>query len=287
MTLPLIWPAPAKLNLMLHITGRRPDGYHELQTVFQFLDYGDELRFEPRADNEVRRISDIDGVTPDQDLVVRAARALQQATGCQQGVDIYIDKKLPMGGGLGGGSSDAATTLHALNRIWSCGMSEDGLADIGLKLGADVPVFIRGFSAFAEGIGEQLTPMELEQPWYLVITPDVHVSTASIFNDLELTRDCPAIKICGLSEMAWDNVCLPVVVKHYPKVARALELLGCYAEARMSGTGASVFATFETEAEAKRVRDSLRNSGDMPETWKDFIARGVNRSPLQAQLNNY
>jgi 4-diphosphocytidyl-2-C-methyl-D-erythritol kinase len=285
--LPDIWLAPAKLNLLLHITGRRADGYHELQTVFQFLDYADELKFEPRADAEVRRVQDIEGVPAEQDLVVRAARALQLACNCHQGVDIYLNKKLPMGAGLGGGSSDAATTLHALNRIWGCGLSDTQLAQIGLKLGADVPVFVHGFAAFAEGIGEQLTPVELEQPWYLVITPDIHVSTAAIFADLELTRDSPAIKICGLPETGWDNVCVPVVTRHYPKVAEALEILGRYAEARMSGTGASVFAAFETEAEARRVRASLRDSATaMPEAWKDFIARGVNTSPLRVQLNS-
>ena len=284
----LIWPAPAKLNLLLHITGQRADGYHELQTVFQFLDHGDELRFEPRLDGEIQRVQEIEGVLAEDDLVVRAAIALQRACACQQGVDIYLNKKLPMGAGLGGGSSDAATTLHALNRIWDCGLSDDKLAEIGLKLGADVPVFVRGFSAFAEGIGEQLTPVELDQPWYLVITPDIHVSTAAIFGDLELTRDCPAIKIRGLPDSGWDNVCLPVVVKHYPEVAQALEILGQYAEARMSGTGASVFAAFETEAEAKRVRDSLRYPAKVgiPASWKDFIAKGVNTSPLQEQLNS-
>ena len=286
--LPLIWLAPAKLNLLLHITGQRADGYHELQTVFQFLDYGDELRFEPRSDAKIRRLQNIEGIPEQEDLVIKAARALQQTCTCQQGVDIYLDKKLPMGAGLGGGSSDAATTLHALNQIWDCGLNNEELAEIGLKLGADVPVFVHGFSAFAEGIGEQLTPLELDQPWYLVITPDIHVSTAAIFSDLELTRDSPAIKICRLSDSAWDNVCLPVVTKHYPKVAEALEILGKYAEARMSGTGASVFAAFETEAEAKQVRASLRDStkAEIPVSWKDFIAKGVNTSPLQKQLNS-
>ena len=286
--LPLIWPAPAKLNLLLHITSQRADGYHELQTVFQFLDYGDELRFEPRTDSKIQRVQDIEGVPAEEDLVVRAASALQQTCDDPQGVDIYLDKKLPMGAGLGGGSSDAATTLHALNQIWGCGLSHEELAEIGLKLGADVPVFVHGFSAFAEGIGEQLTPMELDQPWYLVITPNIHVSTAAIFSDLELTRDCPTIKIRGLADSDWDNVCLPVVAKHYPEVAKALEILGQYAEARMSGTGASVFAAFKTEAEAKRVRDSLRDltKAAIPASWKDFIAKGVNISPLQKQLNS-
>ena len=286
--LPLVWPAPAKLNLLLHITGQRADGYHELQTVFQFLDHGDELRFESRSDGKIQRVQDIEGISAEEDLVVRAARALQQTCNGQQGVDIHLDKKLPMGAGLGGGSSDAATTLHALNRIWDCGLNDNELAEIGLKLGADVPVFVHGFSAFAEGIGEQLTPIELDQPWYLVITPDIHVSTAAIFGDLELTRDCPTIKIRGLPDSGWDNVCLPVVVKHYPEVAEALEILGQYAEARMSGTGASVFAAFETEAEAKRVRDSLRDAAKagIPASWKGFIAKGVNVSPLQEQLNS-
>ncbi len=284
----LTWLAPAKLNLFLHITGQRADGYHELQTVFQFLDYGDELKFALRADSKIQRVQNIEGIDAEEDLVVRAAHALQKACACQQGIDIYLNKNLPMGAGLGGGSSDAATTLHALNQIWSCDLSHDALADIGLKLGADVPIFVHGYAAFAEGIGEKLTSIELEQPWYLVITPDIHVSTAEIFADLELTRDCPAIKIRDLADSDWDNVCLPVVKKHYPAVAQALEMLGQYAEARMSGTGASVFAAFETEAEAKQVRDSLRDATQvgMPVAWKDFIAKGVNISPLQKQLNS-
>jgi len=286
--MPLVWPAPAKLNLLLHITGQRADGYHELQTVFQFLEHGDELRFDSRSDGKIRRVRDVEGVPAEDDLVVRAARALQKNCANKQGVDIHLDKKLPMGAGLGGGSSDAATTLHALNRIWGCGLRDDELAEIGLKLGADVPVFVHGFSAFAEGVGERLTPVELDQPWYLVITPDIHVSTAEIFGDLELTRDCPTIKIRGLADSDWDNVCLPVVVKHYPEVAQALEILGQYAEARMSGTGASVFAAFETEAEAKQVRASLRDAekAGIPASWKDFIAKGVNTSPLQKRINS-
>lgn len=293
--LPLIWPAPAKLNLLLHITGQRADGYHELQTVFQFLEYGDELRFEPRPDTKIQRIDDNAGIPAEDDLVVRAARVLQQYCDCQKGVDIYLHKKLPMGAGLGGGSSDAATTLHALNRIWGCGLNDEALAAIGLKLGADVPVFVHGFSAFAEGVGEKLTPLDLKQPWYLVITPDIHVSTAAIFGDFELTRDCPAIRICGLPDTRWDNVCVPVAVRHYPDIARALEILERYAEARMSGTGASVFAAFDSEAEARQVRDKLKGFGhhsgasagaEMPESWQCFIAQGVNQSPLQKMLSS-
>jgi 4-diphosphocytidyl-2-C-methyl-D-erythritol kinase len=275
---PLIWPAPAKLNLMLHITGQRADGYHELQTVFQFLDVGDELRFELRQDGQICRHQGDESVAAEDDLVVRAAAALQAASDCQMGVDIHLDKQLPMGAGLGGGSSDAATTLHALNRLWNLGLEPAELADIGLKLGADVPVFIHGFAAFAEGIGEQLTPIDIEQPWYLVITPHVHVSTAEIFQDLELTRDCPTIKIRDLPASGWDNVCLPVVVKHYPQVAEAMEALRQHAKARMSGTGASVFAAFDSEAEAQAVREKL------PKEWTGFVAKGLNESPLATLL---
>jgi 4-diphosphocytidyl-2-C-methyl-D-erythritol kinase len=276
----MVWPAPAKLNLMLHITGQRADGYHELQTVFQFLDYGDELRFEPRQDGKICRVLGLDSVPADEDLVVRAAKTLQQVSGCQLGVDIHLNKRLPMGAGLGGGSSDAATTLHALNRLWNLGLEQQQLADIGLKLGADVPVFVHGFAAFAEGVGEHLVPVEIEQPWYLVITPHVHVSTAEIFQDLELTRDCPTIKIRDLPASGWDNVCLPVVMKHYPQVAVALEELGQYAEVRMSGTGSSIFAAFDSETEAQAVRSKL------PGEWSGFVARGLNESPLIQLLNS-
>jgi 4-diphosphocytidyl-2-C-methyl-D-erythritol kinase len=265
-----VWPAPAKLNLMLHITGQREDGYHELQTVFQFLDIGDELVFELREDGEIHRISGNQSIAEEDDLVVRAARALQAETGCEQGVNINLTKILPLGAGLGGGSSDAATTLHALNQLWQLGLSTEKLVGIGLKLGADVPVFVHGFAAFAEGIGEQLTPVEIEQPWYLVITPHVHVSTAEIFRDLELTRDCPTIKIRDLPASGWENVCLPVVVKHYPQVKEAMEVLGQHAKARMSGTGASVFAPFGSENEAREVCSKL------PKTWDMFVAKGVN-----------
>lgn len=274
----LVWPAPAKLNLMLHITGQRADGYHELQTVFQFLDFGDELILDARQDGKICRIQDVESVPAEEDLVVRAARALQQACNCRMGVDIYVTKRLPIGAGLGGGSSDAATTLHALNRIWDLGLATRELADIGLKLGADVPVFVHGFAAFAEGVGEQLTAVEIEHPWYLVVTPHVHVSTAEIFQDLELTRDCPTIKIRDLPDSGWDNVCLPVVVRHYPEVGEALEVLSQYGQARMSGTGASVFAAFGSEDEAQVVRSKL------PEEWASFIAKGMNESPLAALL---
>jgi 4-diphosphocytidyl-2-C-methyl-D-erythritol kinase len=286
------WPAPAKINLMLHITGRRADGYHELQTVFQFLDVCDELNFRVLDSGEIIRRDGPARVAPSDDLVVRAARALQIAGTTRLGAEISLKKNLPIGAGLGGGSSDAATTLHALNHLWQLGLSIDTLAEIGLRLGADVPVFVRGFAAFAEGVGERLQPVYPPQPWYLVITPDVHVSTAEIFADRELTRDCPAIKICPPSTATRDpvldsirnNVCAPVVVKRYPEVGRALDKLGKYAEARMSGTGASVFASFDTEQEASATLSMMRQSG-MPAGWKIIVCRGCNESPLIAYMN--
>jgi 4-diphosphocytidyl-2-C-methyl-D-erythritol kinase len=278
-----LWPAPAKLNLMLHITGRRADGYHNLQTVFQFLDYGDGLQFSLRADGEIRRLSGNEQITPAQDLALRAARLLQQHTTCPLGVDIAIDKRLPLGGGLGGGSSDAATVLHALNRLWKLDMSSQQLADLGLQLGADVPVFVHGFAAFAEGVGEQLTAIELEQPWYLVITPAISVSTAEIFADPELTRDSPPIKICDLFASSWDNVCTEVAAARYPEIKQALDWLSGYGSARMSGSGASVFAQFDSEVKAQKVRAefSLSELGD----WPAFVARGCNQSPLLRYMN--
>lgn len=280
----LKWPAPAKLNLMLSITGRREDGYHELQTLFQFLDFGDELEFEPTDDGLIRRLSGNESIDEGKDLVIMAARSLQKACAVPHGVGISIRKQLPEGAGLGGGSSDAATTLHALNIYWNLGLKTAQLAEIGLKLGADVPVFIHGFAAFAEGVGERLQAIELEQPWYLVITPHVHVSTAEIFATSELTRDSPAIKICDLLEAGWKNVCTPVVVKRYPEVAEALKSLGKHAESRMSGTGASVFARFETQSEAEEVMSKLavaQSEGN----WSMFVARGLNESPLITFLN--
>lgn len=277
------WPAPAKLNLMLHITGRRADGYHNLQTVFQFLDYGDSLRFTLRADGEIQRRRGNETIAPAQDLMLRAARLLQQQTNCQQGVEIDIEKRLPLGGGLGGGSSNAATVLHALNRLWKLELSTAQLAVLGLQLGADVPVFIHGFAAFAEGVGEQLSELELEQPWYLVITPPISVASGEIFADPELTRDSPPIKICDLFASSWDNVCTPVVVARYPEVRQALDWLSVHANARMSGSGASVFAQFDSELGAKKVLSemSLSELAD----WQAFVARGCNQSPLLRYMN--
>ncbi len=274
------WPAPAKLNLFLHITGRREDGYHLLQTVFQFLDYGDTLHFMPREDGQIRRLNALPGVPADDDLVVRAARRLKKVSACKQGVDIRVEKRLPMGGGLGGGSSDAATTLVALNRLWSLHLDVDALAKLGLELGADVPVFIRGHAAWAEGVGDILTPVELKEPWFVVLIPGVEVSTAKIFNDPELTRDNPAIKIRDFLDGHGHNVCEEIVVKHHPAVAEAIDWLSQHGKAMMTGTGACVFAAFDTREQADAVFSAR------PKQWQGFVARGLNRSPLLDRMDN-
>ncbi len=273
------WPAPAKLNLFLHVTGRRADGYHDLQTLFQFLDYGDRLGFEPEAAGVIRRLAGNEAVPAADDLVLRAAQALAQAAGCHQGVAIRIDKRLPAGGGLGGGSSDAATTLVALNHLWGLGMSARDLADIGLGLGADVPVFVHGQAAWAEGVGERLTPVEgLDEPCYLVVQPALNVSTAEIFSDPGLTRDTPRITIADFLSGEGRNDLEPVVVRRHPGVGAALAWLSRHAPARVTGSGACVFAPF---ADAARARAVLRA---LPPPWTGFVARGCNRSPLLARL---
>lgn len=275
------WPAPAKLNLMLHITGRRDDGYHLLQSVFQFLDYGDEITISTRDDGVIRRLNELPGVDAEQDLVVRAARLLQQQSGSTLGADIRVNKLLPMGGGLGGGSSDAATVLVALNRLWGTGLSLEQLAALGLQLGADVPVFVHGQAAWAEGVGEILQPVELPEPWYLVIIPPVEVSTAEIFSDPQLTRDCQAIKIRDFLAGQGGNVCQPVASRHYPEIAQALAWLGQFASAKMTGTGSCIFAAFDTEAQAQEVYRQL------PDGWRGFVAKGSNRSALQRRLAEF
>ncbi|GAB4291103.1 MAG: 4-(cytidine 5'-diphospho)-2-C-methyl-D-erythritol kinase [Thiohalomonadaceae bacterium] len=272
------WPAPAKLNLFLHVTGRRADGFHLLQTVFQFLDYGDVLHFTVRDDGVVRRVSELPGVAAEADLVVRAACLLQAEAGCALGVDIAVEKILPMGGGLGGGSSDAATTLVALNALWRLGLDEDRLAALGLRLGADVPVFVRGRAAWAEGVGERLAPVDLPEPWYLVLVPSVSVSTAEVFGAPELTRDCPPITIRDFLAGRGGNVCEPVVRARFPAVAEALDWLGRFAPARMTGTGCCVFAAFADEEAARAVAARL------PAGWRGFVARGRNRSALLERL---
>ena len=272
------WPAPAKLNLLLHIIGRREDGYHELQTLFQFLTFGDWLYFDLRPDGEVRLAGEPAGVPAAADLCVRAARLLKEATGSNAGVTIYNDKRLPPGGGLGGGSSDAATTLAVLNKLWKLGLSLDELAELGLSLGADVPVFVHGEAAWAEGVGEVLIPVTLPEPWFLVVNPLVSVSTANIFSDPGLTRDTPRTKIPDPLTGVGKNDCEAVVRLRYPEVAAALDWLNAFAPSRMTGTGGCVFAAFGSEAAASVV------AGQVPANWSSFVARGVNLSPLRQAL---
>lgn len=275
------WPAPAKLNLMLRVVGRRPDGFHELQTVFQFLDRGDELSFHLRDDPQISLLNPIDGVPIQRNLCYRAAYALQQACNCSSGAEIELRKQLPMGGGLGGGSSDAATTLVALNQLWGCGLDCHRLQSIGLNLGADVPVFIHGHAAWAEGVGEQFTDIEPPPAWYLVLLPDCHVSTAEIFAQPDLTRHSPRIKIRDFLQGDSRNDCLPVVRRRHPQVAEALDWLNQYATARLTGTGACVFAAFADEQHARAAQEAL------PAELEGFVARGINRSPLLDRLQHH
>lgn len=266
----LTLPAPAKLNLFLHITGRRADGYHELQTVFQLLDWGDTLSFEVSDSGSVTL--DVDGASiPAADnLILRAARALPAAG---RGVHIRARKRIPMGGGLGGGSSNAATTLLALNRLWQLEFDNEELQHIGARLGADVPVFVAGNSAWAEGIGERLTPLLLPERWYLVVDTGCAVSTAEIFSHSELTRDTAPIKIAAFLDRGARNDCQPIVRSLYPEIDKALNWLDNFGEARLTGTGGCLYAAFETESLAQEIREQL------PAPWRGFVARGVNRSP--------
>jgi len=274
----LTLPSPAKLNLMLHILGRRADGYHELQTLFQFLDHGDELDFALRDDGVIQLHGELSGVPHDSNLIVKAARRLQAESETRLGVDIWLRKVLPMGGGIGGGSSNAATTLLALDRLWQLRWGEDRLAALGLGLGADVPVFVRGRAAFAEGVGEKLTPVEPPEPWYLVLVPQVSVSTAEIFSDSLLTRDSPAIKVRSVLEGNSRNDCQPVVERRYPDVRNALSLLSKFTQAKLTGTGSCVFGAFPNKAEADKVLALLTD------TLTGFVAKGSNVSMLHRKL---
>ncbi|WP_312931322.1 4-(cytidine 5'-diphospho)-2-C-methyl-D-erythritol kinase [Pseudomonas sp.] len=276
----LTLPAPAKLNLWLHILGRRDDGYHLLETVFQFLDHGDELRFARREDGQIHLHHSLASVPHDSNLIVRAARQLQQQSGCTLGADIWLDKVLPMGGGIGGGSSDAATTLLGLDHLWQLGWSPDQLATLGLTLGADVPVFVRGHAAFAQGVGERLTPVDPAEPWYVVLVPQVSVSTAEIFSHPELTRDSLPLKMRPVPEGNSRNDCQPVVEQRYPEVRNALISLGKYTEARLTGTGSCVFGAFPSKAEADKVLALLS------ETQTGFVAKGCNTSMLHRKLQS-
>ena len=274
----LTLPAVAKLNLFLHITSRRPDGYHNLQTLFQLLDVGDELTFTLRHDNHIALNCNNNELINEQNLVLRAARLLQQHSNSTFGCDIYLDKRLPMGGGLGGGSSDAATTLLGLNKLWQLNLSVDTLAELGLTLGADVPLFVRGFTAFAEGVGEKLQPVNLAEKVYLVVTPACHVSTAEIFQHPDLIRNSAPISIEQLHQSLWRNDCQPLVERLYPNVAITLQWLVEYAPCQMTGTGASVFAAFPDQTSAQHALMQL------PANCQGFIAKGVNQSPVWAAL---
>lgn len=278
------WPSPAKLNLFLYITGQREDGYHNLQTLFQFLDYSDTITIEPNHHGEICLDTPLSGVSNEQNLILRAAHllkslAIKRAASFQHvGARLTVDKRLPMGGGLGGGSSNAATVLVALNKLWQTGFTAEELAFHGLSLGADVPVFIHGHAAFAEGVGDKLQSVSLPEKWYLVAHPGISVSTPAVFNDPALIRDTPQRNLCDLLTSPFSNDCEPVVRKRFHKVEQLLCWLLEYAPSRLTGTGACVFAEFDTEYAARQV---LRK---VPEWVSAFVARGVNVSPLQHQL---
>ena len=270
--------APAKLNLFLHITGQREDGYHLLQTVFQFLDYSDKINLSLREDSHVVRVSNLEEVPAEDDLVVKAAKLLQKYTCSQLGVDISVEKVLPMGGGLGGGSSNAASVLVGLNHLWDCGLNQQQLMELGVQLGADVPVFIFAQSAWAEGVGEQLKPIELPEKWFLVLKPKINVSTAKVFANSQLRRDCSTITIRDfLTGQTQDigNVCENPVKEMYPEVDQALDDLAYYGQAKLTGTGACVFAAFDTKEEAEKAFSELSKK------WAGFVAKGMKQTPLK------
>lgn len=271
------WPAPGKLNLCLHVVGRRADGYHLLQSAFQFIDLCDEIRFHDRPAGVIERLTEIPGVDAQTDLTLRAARLLAATRPGLPGVAIEVDKRLPLQGGVGGGSSDAATVLVALNERWGLNWPKQRLMELGLQLGADVPVFIGGRAAWAEGIGERLTPVDFPEPVYLLVRPDVAIRTADVFQDPELTRDSPVIKIVDCLAAGDRNDCEPVVRRRFPEVAEALDWLGRYSPAKLTGTGSCIFAAMPDREEAQAILDRL------PERWTGFVVRGLNRSPLEAR----
>lgn len=272
------WPAPAKLNLFLHVIGRRPDGYHDIQTVFQLVDLADRLHFTPRDDGQIRRVNGPPHVAPEEDLAVRAAHRLRAACGLGRGVDIRLDKRIPIQGGLGGGSSDAATTLVALNEIWGLRLAPPLLAELGLELGADVPFFVHGETAWGEGVGERLTPLALPERHFAIVFPGVGIRTAEVFQAPELTRKTPETTIRGFLKAGGRNDCEPVVTGRSPEVRRALAWLAGRGEARMTGTGSCVFAAFADRASAEAALAGL------PPEWRGFVSRGLDRSPLQERL---
>ncbi len=275
-----LYPAPAKLNLFLHVLGRREDGFHRLQSLFRFIDLCDWVGIEARTDGRILRVGENAGIAEEQDLVLRAAHLLKAHTGSGFGAAIGVEKHIPVGGGLGGGSSDAATVLCVLNRLWNLGLETAKLAELGLRLGADVPVFVHGHNAWAEGIGEELTPLDLQPASYVLIHPGVSVSTAAIFAAPELTRSTKPLKIQAFSAGQGCNDLEPVVRVRFPEVAAALDWLKAFGDARMSGSGACVFAAFETAEEAQSVAQRV------PSRWRGFAVRGLDRHPLHLALNS-
>ncbi|WP_367345162.1 4-(cytidine 5'-diphospho)-2-C-methyl-D-erythritol kinase [Stenotrophomonas bentonitica] len=277
------WPAPAKLNLFLHITGRRADGYHELQSVFRLLDWGDRVRLGVREDGRVRRDGpSVAGVAEADDLAVRAALLLKKHANVAHGADISIEKRIPAGGGFGGGSSDAATVLVGLNHLWRTGLDVDTLAALGLQLGADVPVFVRGHNAWAEGVGEQLTPLALPPAWYVIADPGVHVPTAALFSSPDLTRDAPVAKIADFaSGSLLGNAFEPVLRRREPAVEAVLIALDSIGRARLTGSGSGCFVEFDTRAAAEQ------GLAELPEGLRAWVAAGVERSPLLDVLERY
>jgi 4-diphosphocytidyl-2-C-methyl-D-erythritol kinase len=279
MTYFIDFPAPAKLNLFLHITAQREDGYHELETLFQFLDFGDTLSISIDDSSQINLLTPLAGVDNADNLIVKAATLLQKETQCNQGAKIKINKVLPMGGGLGGGSSNAATVLVALNTLWETQLSTEELARIGLTLGADVPIFIHGFAAFAQGIGEILTPVQPKEYWYLVSKPACSISTQAVFSSKDLPRNTPTLALATLNIDTCHNDCQTMVIKHYPMVANLLAWLVEYAPSRMTGTGACIFTRFNSQREALDLQDKL------PLGIESFVAQGVNQSPLLGSVN--
>ncbi len=275
------WPAPAKLNLMLRITGRRDDGYHMLQTVFQMIDLCDWLTFHQLEKNQVRLQNPIPGVSEQDDLIVRAAKLLKETTGCLQGVMIEVEKNLPMGGGLGGGSSDAATTLVVLNRLWKLGLTTEELMALGLQLGADVPVFVFGRASWAEGVGEVLVKIDIPEQWVVVIKPEDHVDTGEIFSNKDLTRDSKPITIADFLAGGGQNDCMDVVRRTYQSVDSALTALAKFSESRLTGTGACVFALFSSKERATEAYHALQGE------WRVYLAKGQNRSLLYQKLEEH
>ena len=287
------FPCPAKLNLFLHIVGQRDDGYHELETMFQFIDYGDTIRIKTTNNNKITLLTPIEGVNNEDNLIIKAARLLQGEMSLKKphlfiGADIQLQKRLPMGGGLGGGSSNAATILLALNKLWQCHLSLDILAKLGLKLGADVPVFIHGFAAFAQGVGEKFTPATPQEYWYLITKPNCSISTKEVFTATELSRNTKKLPLDTHATLGsnndlfsdlFHNDCQELVIKHYPEVAKLLTWLVEYAPSRMTGTGACIFSRFTSRKQAYELQEKL------PKGTYSFIARGLNKSPLLNTIN--